>query len=375
MFPMKTRISKSAILLAGVCMACTAAFAADTVIEEIIARVNSAIITRSEVIKSREQVIQEVKEKYGTGPVADQEQAKRDKDLLRDMIDQQLLVQKAQDLGMTGDTEMIKKLDEIRKSMNLDSMEALQKAAESQGVSYEDFKQNLKNQIVTQQVIQREVGSHLQIKAEEVKQFYDEHQKEFARPEMVRLSEILVSTQQPSVDKNNPALPDSQLLAAAQKKADEALAAIRNGDDFEQVAKKFSEGPSAAQGGDLGEFKRGTMARELENRTFAMKPGDVTGVIRTKQGFVILKVTEHTPAGVPPLPAVQVNIQEALYYQKLQPALREYLTKLREQAFVEVKPGFTDSGASPNQTAPVMTTAEEAGAKALKKKKKKFLVF
>lgn len=368
-------MNRSAILLAGLCMVCAAAFAADTVIEEIIARVNGAIITRSELIKSREQTIQEVKDKFGAGAAAEEEQKKRDKDILRDMIDQQLLVQKALDLGITGDTEVIKRLDEIRKSMNLDSMEALQKSAEAQGVSYEDFKQNLKNQIVTQQVIRREVGSHVLVKPEEVKQFYDEHQKEFTRAETVRLSEILVSTQQPSVDKNNPPLPDAQRVEAAQEKADQALAAIRKGENFEEVAKKYSEGPSAAQGGDLGEFKRGTMAKELEDRTFAMKPGDVTDVIRTRQGFVILKVTEHMPAGVPPLKAVEPNIQEALYYEKLQPALREYLTKLREDAFIDIKTGFVDSGASPNQTAPVMTTAEEAGAKAKLKKKKKFILF
>jgi len=355
-------------------MVCAAAFAADTVVEEIIARVNGAIITRSEVIRSLDQSKQEVREKFGTGPAAEEEQKKRNKDLLRDMIDQQLLVQKAQDLGITGDTEVIKRLDQIRKSMNLDSMEALQKAAEAQGVSYEDFKQNLKNQIVTQLVIQREVGSHLQVKPEEVKQFYDEHQKEFTRAETVRLSEILVSTQ-PNMDKNNPPLSDAQRVDAAQKKAEEALAAIRKGENFEEVAKKYSDGPSAAQGGDLGEFKRGTMARELEDRTFAMQLGDVTDVIRTKQGFVILKVTEHTPAGVPPLTAVEPNIQEAIYYDKLQPALRDYLTKLREDAFIEIKPGFADSGASPNQTAPVMTTTEEPGAKAKLKKKKRFILF
>jgi len=372
---MRTGMERFAIVAAAVCLLCAAAFAADTVVEEIIARVNSAIITRSELIKSREQTKQEVKEKFGSGATADQEQAKRDKDILRDMIDQQLLVQKAQDLGITGDTEVIKRLDEIRKSMNLDSMEALQKAAEAQGVSYEDFKQNLKNQIVTQQVIQREVGSHVQIKPEEIKQFYDEHQKEFSRPETVRLSEILISTQAPSVDKNSPALPDAERLEQAQKKAEEALAAIKNGEHFEDVAKKFSNGPSAEQGGDLGEFKRGTMAKELEDRTFAMKPGDTTDVIRTKQGFVILKVTEHLPAGVPPLKAVEPNIQEALYYEKLQPALRAYLTKLREGAYIDIKTGFVDSGASPNQTAPVVTTAEEVGAKEKLKRKKKFVLF
>ena len=372
---MRTRIQTSAILIALVFALCAAAFAAETVVEEIIARVNTAIITRSELIKSLEQTKQEVHEKDGAGTAADQELAKREKDILRDMIDQQLLVQKAQDLGITGDTELIKRLDEIRKSMNLSSMDDLQKSAEAQGISYEDFKQNLRNQIVTQQVIQREVGPHISIKPDDVKQFYDEHQKEFAKPETVRLSEILISTQAPSTDKNSPELSDEQRLEMAQKRADEALAAIKQGEHFEEVAKKFSAGPTASQAGDLGEFKRGTMAKELEDRTFAMKPGDVTDVIRTKQGFVILKVTEHTAAGVPPLKTVEPNIQEALYYEKLQPALREYLTKLRENAYIDIKTGFVDSGASPNQTAPIMTTAEAAGAKGKVKKKKKFLVF
>ena len=372
---MKRILRKSVVLLAGAGLVCAAAFAADSVVEEIIVRVNSGIITRSEVLKSLEETKREVAEKLGTGTAADQELAKRTKDLLRDMIDQQLLVQKAQDLGITGDTELIKRLDEIRKSMNLDSMEALEKAAQAQGVSYEDFKQNLKNQIVTQQVIQRDVGSHVQVTPDEIKAFYDGHQNEFTRPETVRLSEILISTQQPSVDKNNPAQPDTQTLESAQKKAEAALAAIKRGEHFEDVAKKYSDGPSAQQGCDLGEFKRGTMAKELEDRTFAMKPGDVTDVIRTKQGFVILKVTEHLAAGVPPLKTVEPNIQEAIYFQKLQPALRDYLTKLREQAYIDIKPGFVDSGASPNQTKPILTTAEVHGAKDKLKKKKRFVLF
>ena len=370
---MRSSLRKSAVLGAVVCLLCAAAFAADTVIEEIIARVNNAIITRSELQRSRDTAAQEAKERAGAN--AGEEIAKRDKDTLRDLIDQQLLVQKAQDLGISGDTELVKKLDEIRQSMHLDSMEALQKAAESQGVSYEDFKQNLKNQIVTQQVIQREVGSHILIPSEEVKQYYEGHQKEFERPETVRLSEILISPQQPSVDKDKPAVPEEQQLEAAQKKAEEALAAIKKGEKFQDVAKKYSDGPSAQQGGDLGEFKRGTMAKELEDRTFAMKPGDVTDVIRTRQGFVILQVAEHLPPGVPPMKSVQGNIQEVLYYQKLQPALRDYLTKLREDAYIDIKTGYVDTGASPNQTKPVITASEAAGAKEKLKRKKKFLIF
>ncbi len=155
-------------MLAALLMA--AALCADTIVEEIIARINSAIITRSDLQRSREQTVAEMRERGGAPSAA--EAAQREKDVLRDLIDQQLLVQKAADLGITGDTELIKQLDGIRKSMNLDSMEALEKAAQQQGVSYEDFKQNMRNQILTQAVIGREVGSRIQILPEEIKKYY-----------------------------------------------------------------------------------------------------------------------------------------------------------------------------------------------------------
>jgi len=188
------------------------AFAGDTVIEEIVARINGSIITRSDFEKAKQQAAEESKEKG---------QPKREEDTLRDLIDQQLLIQKAADLGITGDTELIKRLDEIRKSMNLNSMEELEKAAEQQGVSYEDFKQNLRNSIVTQAVIGREVGSHIQITKEEAQKFYDEHKSELERPEQVSLSEILVAPVKPDPNaKEGTPLPDPtpEQLAAAEKR-------------------------------------------------------------------------------------------------------------------------------------------------------------
>ncbi len=163
-------------------------------------------------------------------------------------------------------------------------------------------------------------------------------------------------------------------MTAAEAKANDLLKQIRGGASFEDVARKYSDGPSAAQGGDLGVFKRGSLAKELEDKTFAMKAGEVTDVIRTKQGWVILKVTSHQMAGIPALKDVEPKLQDALYYQKLQPALRAYLTKLREEAYIDIKAGYIDSGASPNQTKPIETTAAKASeAKNLKKKKKKVL--
>ncbi len=337
---------------------------ADTVVEEIIARVNNQIITRAEYLRSKDQLKQEAQQQDPAN--ADKIVAEKDKDVLRDLIDQQLLLEKGKDLGITADTEVIKRLDEMRKEMKLESMEDLEKAAQSQGIAFEDFKQNLKNQIITQQVISKEVGSRMTISKEELQQFYDAHKSQMEQPEQVRLSELLIST-----EKKDPATAEAQQLAAAQAKADDLLAQIRKGAAFDETAKKNSDGPTAAQGGDLGYFKRGTLAKELEDKTFAMKPGDVSDVIRTKQGFVILKVTEHQQAGVPPLSQIEGRVQDAIYMQKLQPALRAYLQKLREDSYIKIASGYVDTGASPNQTAPIETTAKDAGAKELKKKKKK----
>ena len=350
---------------------------ADTVVEEIIARVNNEIITRTEYVRSRDQLKQELQQQDSA--TADRAFAEKQRDVLRDLIDQQLLLQKGKDLGITGDTELIKKLDEMRKQMNLGSMEELEKAAEAQGASYEDFKQNLRNQIVTQRVIGQEVGSKMAMNKDDVRKFYDQHRAEMEQPEEVRLAEIIIAPKTPAKPAvgadGKPELPSEAeteaALAAAQAKAQDLLDQVRKGAKFADLAKKYSDGPSAKDGGDLGSpFKRGTLSKELEDKVFALKAGEVTDVVRTKQGFVFLQVTEHQAAGIPTLKQVEPRIQDALYMQKLQPALRAFLTTLREEAFIDYKNGYIDSGASAKQTKPIETTAKEDKAKKLRKKKK-----
>jgi peptidyl-prolyl cis-trans isomerase SurA len=359
------------LILAPVLVVALASFAADTVVEEIVARINNDIITRGELQREREQMLQGIRQNGGD----ESKSAEHEKDVLRDLIDRQLLLQKGKDLGITGDTELIKRLDAMRKQMNLESMEDLEKAAQQQGVSFEDYKQNLREGIITQAVISREVGSRIQITNEETQKFYNDHRQEMERPEQVRLSEILIALPQ-AQEADKATEPTPEQLAETEKKARDVLAELKKGAKFEDSAKKYSGGPTAAQGGDIGEFKRGTMAKQLEDVTFAMKAGEISDVIRTRQGFVILKVTEHVAAGIPALKDVEPQLQEAVYMQKLEPSLRQYLTKLREEAFIDIKPGYIDSGASPNQTKPVITTtASVAEGKGKLKRKKKLGVF
>jgi len=343
------------------------------VVEEIIVRINNSIISLSDLKKSQEQL---AAESARSDPNATPDNQPKQQDLLRDLIDSKLLAQKANELGISADTDVIKRLDELRKQMHAESMEDLEKAAQAQGVSFEEFKQNMKDNILTQKVIQQEVGAHISVTTQEMQEYYNQHKSEMERPETVRMSEILISTQPPAGAKSDgQAAPSTdELVAKAKASADAVYAQLQKGAKFDDLAKSVSSGPTAAQGGDLEYFKRGTLSKQLEDQVFTLKPGQFTEPIRTNQGWVILKVTEHISEGVPPFKEVEPAIQERLYMTKMQPALREYLTKLREDAYIDIKPGYVDTGASPNETKPVFTTAASNDTSKTKKKKK-YVVF
>ena len=123
-----------------------------------------------------------------------QEISEAHKDLLRNLIDQQLWLSKGKELGITGETELVNRLNEIRKQYNLATLEDLEKAAKEQGVSFEDFKANIRNQIITQEVMRQEVGTEVNFTPGEVQRYFEQHKQEYAQPESVRLGEILIST-------------------------------------------------------------------------------------------------------------------------------------------------------------------------------------
>jgi peptidyl-prolyl cis-trans isomerase SurA len=304
-----------------------------TVIEDVIVRVNDLIISRSELERSEQQLIQDAQQNGMSATELEQ----RQHDLLRDMIDQQLLLSKGKELGINGDAETIRRLDEIRKQNHMDSMEALEKAAGQQGVSFEDFKAGIRNSVITQEVVRDEVGRHVQFTHTQEQAYYDAHAKDFEQPESVHLSEILVPTPDNAAD---------AVIDQAQNKANDIAAQLKAGGAFPALAKQYSGDASASRGGELGDFKRGQLGKVLEDATFPLAAGGMTAPIRTRQGFVILRVDSHIPAGVPPLATVEGQVQEALYLDNLQPALRAYLTKARDEAYVDIKPGFVDSGSA-----------------------------
>jgi peptidyl-prolyl cis-trans isomerase SurA len=321
-----------------------------TVVEYPIVRVNDQLIDKSDYERAQQQLLEDAQH----GNLGPDEIAQRQKDLLRDMIDQQLLLSRGKELDINADSEVIRQLDEIRKKNNLDSMEALEKAVRDSGLSFEDFKEGIKNQIITQQVVGEEVGRRLTLTAKEEQAYYDAHKQEYALPEQVRLSEILIPTAEDATDAQ---------VAQAKAKADEVVAKLKAGSKFEDLAAQYSGGQTADKGGDLGSFTHGQLAQVLEDQTFSLKPGEFTAPIRTRQGYVVLKVTEHSAPGVQPLSAVDEQVRNAIYEEAIRPALRTYLTDLRDKAYIDVAPGFVDTGASPKETKPVFTTYAPPSAK------------
>ncbi len=333
------------------------------VVEEIIARVNNEIVTITDIRSARATMRQDLQEECRncTPAQINAQAADREKNILRDLIDQSLLVQRGKDMGINVETDVVKRMDEVRVRNNLSSMEELQKKVEESGMSFEDFRGNIRNNLLLQEVIRREVGSRIIIDKDEVNKYYDGHKEEFHRPEMVYLTEMFVST----VNKTEAEIPPLE------EKAKKLLDRVKNGEDFEELAKRYSDGDTAKESGSLGGFKRGQLSPELEEIVFKMKAKELSNVIRTKTGFLVLRVDQRYEAGLQPVDKVEGEIMNRLYSEKMQPAMRVFLAKLREESYVVVKPGYVDSSAvASSPIVEVEPAADESKGKKDKKAKK-----
>jgi parvulin-like peptidyl-prolyl isomerase len=312
--------------------------AADTiVIEQIVAKVNGDIVTRSELDRIRQENQLEMQQRGMSAAQIRTAMQEREKDLLRDRIDSLLLIQRGKDLDIKVDSEISKRLAEIQLENKIADVDKFQQwIKDNVGKSYEDFKQDLKNQMLTQRVIGSEVGSKITIPHEKIVEYYEKNKATFVRQEQVYLREILVSIEG----------KDAAGIAAAEKKAKDLVARARKGERFGDLVRDNSDAVSAKQGGDLGGWKKSDLLAELGAATWDKPKGFVTDPIRVPAGFEILRVDEHVKEGQASLEDVENEIKERLYMPLYQPKIREYLTSLRGQAFLEIRDGFADTGAA-----------------------------
>ena len=302
------------------------------VIERIIARVNNEIVTQRQFEREREKYRQVLARDLSGGEL---ESRVRDgsKDILRDLIDRALMVQKAKDLDISVETEVVKRLDDIRKDINLVSLEELQKEAEKTGVNWEDFKEDIRRNLLMREVIGREVGRTIVVSREDARKYFNEHKEEYSSPEGVVLAQILIS--------NEEHRPEE-----AEKRSKDAHSELKAGQKWSEVVKKYSDDTATAErGGNIGFMKAGTLASDLNDATSKIEVGEYTEPIAIKTGFIILKVLNRRRAGIPNFEEVESQVTETLYNIQMEPALRRFLITLRKESYIFLAPGYVDSGA------------------------------
>ena len=322
-------------LLAALLPASVRAQAKPAADADIVARVNNDVITLPDYQKAEQQLRDEAAHECQGCPQdqIDAQFKEQQKDLLRGLIDQSLIVQRAKDMGISVEADLAKRLDEVRKQNGLATLDDLQKGVEASGLTWEGYKTTIRNGLLQKEVVRREVGTHVDISPDEVKQYYEAHPQEFTLPERVTLSEISLSTEGKSPEE----------FAAVRAKAEGLRSSVLNGDDFNRVAQLYSQGSTAKDGGALGTFKKGELAPQIEAVVFQMNKGQISEVIQTRTGFEFLKVEDHFQAGLQPLDAVQADIFNTIHAQKTLPLMRDYLGELREQSNIMVKAGYNDS--------------------------------
>jgi len=309
-------------------------------VERIVAKVNNEIITQGELERTRGQLEAELKRQGLSGERLAQAVKEAETHFLRDRIAQLLLVQKGKDLNINVDSEVSKYLAELQLQFKVSDPDKFQQFVREQtGVPYEDFRQQTKDGILTRRVIQQEVGSKINIPRAEVQKYYEEHKNEFVREEQVFLREIFISTEG----------KDAAGLAAAEKKAKDLVERARKKENFGTMARDNSDAATAPNYGELGAFKRGELKKEIEDLVFKQDRGYVTDPLKQPNGFLILKLEERYAAGLQPLELVENEVMERLYSPRMQPAVRAYLTRLRQDAFLEIRSEYTDSGAAPGK--------------------------
>lgn len=311
----------------------------DTV-EMIVAKVNGDIVTKIELARSRQQMEAEAAARGAKGPQLQQLIQERSKDILRDRIDNLLLVQKGKELNINVDTEVSKYLAQIQKQQGIADPEKFQQfIRDNMGMSYEDFKSDVKNGILTQRVIGQEVYSKVNLPKAELEKYYNEHKAEFIRDERVFLSEIFISTEG----------KDPIAQAALERKAKDIVARARKGEKFPELARDNSDSQTKADGGDIGGFKKGEIDPAIESVVWDKNRAFVSDPIKRSNGWLILRVNDHTREGQATFEEVENQIREKMSTPIVMPKIREYLTSLRVDAFLEIREGFIDSGAAPGK--------------------------
>jgi peptidyl-prolyl cis-trans isomerase SurA len=358
---------RSVIFLA---LAATFAAAEVRVVDEIAAKVNGDVVTKGDLQRLHKEAENELRSRGATPAQVTESMKDADQNALRDEIDKLLLVQKAKDYNISVEPEITRWIATLQVQAHTTDPDKFAQFVQQQfGMTLEEVKQRQREQLLTQRVIGSEVGSRIYVPPAELQKYYDDHKSEFVREEQVFLSQILISTEGKSPEQ----------VAEAEKKAKDLVARARQGEKFSELASANSDDQGTARnGGYLGPAKRTDLKKEIADLVFNQKRGYVTDPIKLESpsGFLILKVEERHEAGQATFEEVKDQIQQTLAEPQMAPKIREFLSKLRRDAFLEIRPGYFDTAALPDKDTswkdvaelkPETVTKEEVAARRRRK--------
>ena len=285
--------------------------------------VNGTIITQAE-LDSQMKIVMDRLSASGRLPDPSQLDQIRSQ-VLENLIARELLYQESQKKGIKISEEEVNQ-QLIKVKAQFPNEAEFNNALNRMDLTEASIKEKLERDLALRKLIEDEITPKVTVTDSEIRAFYDNNPATFKQPERVKASHILI--------KVDPQASAAQ-KAEAQKKINLVQARLQKGEDFGALAKEYSEGPSGPKGGDLGYFTRGQMVKAFEEAAFAMKPGEVSGVVETKFGYHLIKVTDKTPEGTLPYNDVKDKLGEFLKQKKIQEEINVYVKKLEEKAKIE----------------------------------------
>ncbi len=289
--------------------------------DRILARVNDDVVTLSDLEERLRPIISKYESSY-SGEELLANLVKAEKYWLNQLIENKLILQDAEKQGIEISSEQLEARVEQIKS-DFESEMQFKVFLESQGMNIDQLKksveENMKIGISTMRI--REKAKH-KISPKGVALYYEEHKKAFKEDGMVRASHILVR------QKDN----DSE----TEKIAEEIHLKIKNGGDFAALAREYSDGPHAQEGGDLGFFVSGQHISEIDNTIEKLKVGDLSDVFKSRLGCHILLVKQRKKSRVKPFSEAQDEIENIILREKAKEIWDQWITKLKEKAFIEI---------------------------------------
>jgi peptidyl-prolyl cis-trans isomerase SurA len=292
----------------------------------IAAVVNEELITLRELDREYAVVL---KEQEKRGPVSPDVAARLKRDLLAAMIDKKLIKQKIKELNIVISEEEVRQSIEDIKRQNKMSQEALAAALLAQGISFDQYRAQMKEELERIRLMSQEVKSKIQVGEREIREYYDANSAAFSEEPTYRARHIFLK-----VDKKASNDEIKKIMA----KAADVMAEAKNNSDFAALATKYSDDPGAAKdGGDLGTFKKGDMLPEIESAVITMMPGEVSELVTTPAGFHIIKLEEKSAGKLKPFETVKAAINDLLYRKKSEERFKQWAEELRKGAAIDIK--------------------------------------